>query len=106
MGRNMDREVVVIVVQVVIVIVKAGESGLKYLFRGLFMILQNFRPAPKPPIEIRAPDELLLGPSNCNMKTQWRHSAATLVSSSVKYEVFVSFNESFSYLKIFFQNSI
>ncbi|XP_063706321.1 ankyrin repeat and sterile alpha motif domain-containing protein 1B [Culicoides brevitarsis] len=46
------------------------------------------RPAPKPPIEIRAPDELLLGPSNCNMKTQWRHSASTLVSSSVKYEVF------------------
>lgn len=70
------------------------------------MILHDFRPAPKPPIEIRAPDELLLGPSNCNMKTQWRHSAATLVSSSVKYEVFVSFNESFSYQKIFFQNSI
>lgn len=52
------------------------------------------RPAPQPPvlrstnIEIRAPEELLLTPSG--MKAEWRHPAASLINSSVKYEVFVS----------------
>lgn len=52
-------------------------------------------PAPQPPVrannlEIRAPSELLLGPSG--LRAQWRHSASALVSGSIKYEVFVSFN--------------
>lgn len=52
------------------------------------------RPAPQPPVrannlEIRAPSELLLGPSG--LRAQWRHSASALVSGSIKYEVFVSF---------------
>lgn len=50
-------------------------------------------PAPQPPVrannlEIRAPSELLLGPSG--LRAQWRHSASALVSGSIKYEVFVS----------------
>jgi hypothetical protein len=51
------------------------------------------RPAPQPPvlrstnIEIRAPEELLLTPSG--MKAEWRHPPASLISGSVKYEVFV-----------------
>lgn len=49
-----------------------------------------FRPAPQPPnlsnnLEIRAPSELLLGVPT-GLKTQWRHTANKLVSSSVRYE--------------------
>lgn len=52
------------------------------------------RPAPQPPVrannlEIRAPSELLLS-SHGGLNAQWRHSAAALVSGSIKYEVFVS----------------
>lgn len=52
------------------------------------------RPAPQPPtqtnnLEIRAPSELLLS-NQGSMKAQWKHSAAALVSGSIKYEVFVS----------------
>ncbi|KAG4073307.1 hypothetical protein HA402_002652 [Bradysia odoriphaga] len=48
------------------------------------------RPAPQPPnlstnLEIRAPSELLLGVPT-GLKTQWRHTATKLVSSSVRYE--------------------
>lgn len=60
------------------------------------------RQAPKPPtnesilakmnelkLEIRAPSELLLG-FPTGLSTQWRHTAETLVSGAVKYEVNVS----------------
>lgn len=48
------------------------------------------RPAPQPPnlstnLEIRGPSELLLGVPT-GLKTQWRHTATKLVSSSVRYE--------------------
>jgi len=49
--------------------------------------------APQPPIkasnlEIRAPSELLLS-NQGSLQAQWKHSAAALVSGSIKYEVFV-----------------
>lgn len=52
------------------------------------------RPAPQPPtntsnLEIRAPAELLLS-NQGSMQAQWKHSAAALVSGSIKYEVYVS----------------
>ena len=52
------------------------------------------RPAPQPPtntsnLEIRAPSELLLS-NQGSLQAQWKHSAAALVSGSIKYEVFVS----------------
>lgn len=52
------------------------------------------RLAPQPPtqtnnLEIRAPSELLLT-NQGSMQAQWKHSAAALVSGSIKYEVFVS----------------
>lgn len=52
------------------------------------------RMAPQPPtqtnnLEIRAPSELLLT-NQGSLQAQWRHSAAALVSGSIKYEVFVS----------------
>jgi hypothetical protein len=55
------------------------------------------RPAPKPPtqrtsnnsLEIRGPNELLLGVP-CGLRAQWKHSASTLISGSVRYEVNVS----------------
>lgn len=52
------------------------------------------RPAPQPPtnttnLEIRAPAELLLT-NQGSLQAQWKHSAAALVSGSIKYEVFVS----------------
>lgn len=52
------------------------------------------RPAPQPPtntnnLEIRAPSELLLT-NQGSLQAQWKHSAAALVSGSIKYEVFVS----------------
>lgn len=53
------------------------------------------RRAPQPPtntttnLEIRAPSELLLA-NQGSFQTQWKHSAAALVSGSIKYEVFVS----------------
>lgn len=51
------------------------------------------RPAPQPPVkannlEIREPSELLLS-NQGSMQAQWKHSAAALVSGSIKYEVFV-----------------
>jgi ankyrin repeat and SAM domain-containing protein 1 len=53
------------------------------------------RPAPPPPIqkisndlEIRAPSELLLS-NQGSLQAQWKHSATTLVSGAIKYEVFV-----------------
>lgn len=56
------------------------------------------RPAPQPPtntsnLEIRAPSELLLT-NQGSLQAQWKHSAAALVSGSIKYEVFVSFSHS------------
>lgn len=57
------------------------------------------RPAPQPPVrktnvthdlEIRSPSELLLSNQGRSLQAQWKHSAATLVSGSIKYEVFVS----------------
>lgn len=55
------------------------------------------RPAPQPPtntnnLEIRAPSELLLT-NQGSLNAQWKHSAAALVSGSIKYEVFVSLND-------------
>ena len=59
------------------------------------------RPAPQPPnrktnvtqdLEIRSPSELLLANQGRSLQAQWKHSAATLVSGSIKYEVFVSMN--------------
>lgn len=55
---------------------------------------KNRRPAPQPPtqtnnLEIRAPSELLLS-NQGSLQAQWKHSAAALVSGSIKYEVFVS----------------
>lgn len=52
------------------------------------------RMAPQPPtntsnLEIRAPSELLLT-NQGSLQAQWKHSAAALVSGSIKYEVFVS----------------
>lgn len=44
-------------------------------------------------LEIRAPAELLLG-FPTGLRTQWRHSAEVLITSSVKYEVNVSVTES------------
>lgn len=54
------------------------------------------RPAPQPPtnttnLEIRAPAELLLT-NQGSLQAQWKHSAAALVSGSIKYEVFVSYD--------------
>lgn len=62
----------------------------------------NRRQAPKPPIkptsnlsripnlEIRGPSELLLG-FPTGLRTQWRHSADSFISSYVKYNAFVSY---------------
>lgn len=52
------------------------------------------RPAPQPPtntsnLEMRAPAELLLT-NQGSLQATWKHSAAALVSGSIKYEVFVS----------------
>lgn len=52
------------------------------------------RQAPQPPtntnnLEIRAPAELLLS-NQGSLQAQWKHSAAALVSGSIRYEVFVS----------------
>lgn len=56
------------------------------------------RPAPQPPtrktnmtqdLEIRSPSELLLSNQGRSLQAQWKHSAATLVSGSIKYEVYV-----------------
>lgn len=57
------------------------------------------RPAPQPPtntnnLEIRAPAELLLT-NQGSLQAQWKHSAAALVSGSIKYEVFVSLKSFF-----------
>lgn len=54
------------------------------------------RPAPQPPtntsnLEMRAPAELLLT-NQGSLQATWKHSAAALVSGSIKYEVFVSLN--------------
>lgn len=52
-------------------------------------------PPPPPPqkkdsnLEIRSPSELLLS-NQGSLQAQWKHSASTLVSGSIKYEVFVS----------------
>lgn len=52
------------------------------------------RPAPQPPVrannlEIRSPSELLLS-NQGSMQAQWKHSAAALISGSIRYEAFVS----------------
>lgn len=55
---------------------------------------KNKAPPPPPPtrkdsnLEIRSPSELLLS-NQGSMQAQWKHSASTLVSGSIKYEVFV-----------------
>lgn len=62
------------------------------------------RLAPQPPtntsnLEIRAPSELLLT-NQGSLQATWKHSAAALVSGSIKYEVFVSRRRFASHLRL------